>query len=49
MSGEFADTRYASTGARPAPSVYIPSDRWRFTPQHPHRTTHAHRFGAPVC
>jgi hypothetical protein len=49
MSGEFANTRYASTGARSAPSVYVPSDRWRFTPQHPHRATHAHRFGAPAC
>ena len=49
MSGEFADTRYASAGAHPAPSVYVPSDRWRFTVGHPHRATHAHRFGVPVC
>ena len=49
MSGEFADTRYASTGARTAPSVYVPSDRWRFTVGHPHRATHAHRFAASAC
>jgi hypothetical protein len=49
MSGEFADTRYASAGAHAAPSVYVPSDRWRFTVGHPHRATHAHRSGVPAC
>ena len=29
MSGEFAQTHFASAGAHFAPSIYVPSDRWR--------------------
>jgi len=29
MSGEFAQTHFASAGAHSAPSIYLPSDRWR--------------------
>ena len=29
MSGEFAHTHFASSGAYSAPSIYVPSDRWR--------------------
>ncbi len=30
MSGDFAARRLADAGALRAPSIYIPSDRWRF-------------------
>ena len=32
MSGDFAPRLLADAGALRAPSIYIPSDRWRFLP-----------------
>jgi hypothetical protein len=29
MSGDFAQTHFAAAGAHSAPSIYVPSDRWR--------------------
>jgi hypothetical protein len=49
MSGEFANIRYAAIGAQSAPSIYIPSDGWRFTPRRLHRATLTQRAGGPAC
>lgn len=48
MSGDFADTHYASSGRHPAPSIYVPSERWRFTPPGIRHPVRAHRIGILV-
>jgi hypothetical protein len=47
MSGDFADRDFAALSVGRAPSVYIPSDRWRFT--QPGAKRHAGQVRAHQC